>query len=511
MIKKLLLLFVCMAALLQGRESPPCVVVIFGATGDLTARKLVPALYNLEKEGHLSDHTVIVGFARRPLTDTAFRQQMHDAIDQFSRSKPVDPTFWDSFSGRLFYCPGEFDQDGSYESLKSLLTKIDQEFGTQGNRIYDLSTQPSYFPIIIEKLSKHHLIADPKNKSPWTRVMIEKPFGHDLASAQELEKGLSHYLDESQIYRIDHYLGKEGVQNILALRFYNTLFEPLWNAQYIDHVQITLSEDIGIGSRVNFWEETGTLRDVFQNHLMQLLALVAIEPPAQLTAEDIRSEKIKVLDAIRPISVEEIDQFFIRGQYGPGQIQGKEVVGYRQEKGAPEGSTIDTFTAAKLFIDNPRWKGVPFYIRGGKRLPAQTTQIVIAFKHHPNVLFIRVQPNPGVYLCILAKVPGLTNSFEPITFGYNLESYFVKPSPEAYEKLFYDSINGDSSLFVASEEQIAAWRLLTPILEHWKTHPPTSFPNYSAGTWGPVAADQLLKENGRQWQLLENNMQTKEC
>ncbi|MDP1836409.1 MAG: glucose-6-phosphate dehydrogenase [Chlamydiales bacterium] len=492
--------------------SDPCVIVVFGATGDLTARKLLPAIYNLSNEGNLSRHTAVVGFARRDYTDSVFRKQMCEAIEQYAGTAK-DTDLWNQFENRIFYHQSSFDQDEGYENLQQLLSKIDLEFGTQGNRLYYLATQPSYFSTIIKKLSEHGLLYDSNSPhAKWSKVIIEKPFGVDLASAIDLQKDISRYLDESQVYRMDHYLGKEGVQNLFTLRFESALFEPFWNSEYIDNVQITLGEDIGIGSRANFWEETGSLRDVFQNHLMQLLAIVAMEPPSTLNSIDIHQEKTKLLNAIRPFSVDEMNNHVIRGQYGPGTIRGLSVPGYKQEKGVSEDSSSETFIAAKIFIDNPRWEGVPFYIRGGKRLPKQTTEIAITFKNRnpsidhaaSNVLFIRIQPNAGIFFKTVSKVPSLDKSLEPVIFGYNPDSYFDKRSPEAYEKLFYDCIRGDDSLYVQGEEQLAVWRLLTPVLNYWKAHAHEKVPVYDAGTWGPSAADQMLNENGHQWQMLEN-------
>ncbi len=487
----------------------PCVFVVFGATGDLTARKLLPAIYNLAYEGSLSEFA-LVGFARGENTHEGFRKKMEEALNQFSRTKPVDPVFWNHFKSKVFYHRSEFENDAGYESLKFFLTQLDQKFGTQGNRIFYLATQPSYFPKIIAKLKEHGLIDEINSHSQaWSRVMIEKPFGYDLESALQLQKQISQFLDESQIYRIDHYLGKEGVQNLMALRFENRIFEPIWNCQEIDNIQITLAEEIGIGSRARFWEETGTLRDVFQNHLMQLLALIAMELPIDFNSDSIHREKIRVLEAIRPFPVLEIKKYVIRGQYGPGWIKDSRVLGYREEKGVSTTSTVETFAALKLFIDNDRWKGVPFYIRGGKRLPKQTTEIAITFKQpfvfqdqYSHVLFIRIQPNAGIFLKTKSKVLGLYNDLQPLVFGYQPDGAFGQSSPEAYERIIFDCIRGDDSLFVKIEEQMAAWRLLTPVLNDWKKHVPHDFPNYEAGTWGPKAADHMLNL-GQQWQLLE--------
>lgn len=494
-------------------KKDPFVFIVFGATGDLTARKLLPAMYNLAHDGHLSPHMAIVGFARGNNTNQGFRKKMEEAIAQFSRSKPIDSAFWTGFQNQVFYHQSEFENDLGYEKLDALLKKIDEEFGTKGNRIFFLATHPSYFPAIIKKLHDHKLIdQNDKGHGPWSRVILEKPFGSDLASASQLQAEIGNYLADSQVYRMDHYLGKEGVQNLLAFRFESSLFEPLWNYRHIDHVQITLGEEIGIGSRGRFWEETGSLRDVFQNHLMQLLAILAMEPPASLKAEAIQTEKLNVLKSIRPFPHDEIDQYVIRGQYGSGLSKGVSVPGYRDENGVDPSSAAETFVAAKLFIDNGRWKGVPFYIRGGKRMAKQTTEILVTFKkqpllsslNEPNALLIRIQPQAGIFLKTLSKVPDMNKNLQPVIFGYQPDALFNKSSAEAYEKLIFDCSEGDDSLFVKAEEQIAAWTLLTPVLEHWKKNPPDNFPNYDSGSWGPEAADRLLEQQGHKWQIFNH-------
>lgn len=490
----------------------PCTIVIFGASGDLTARKLLPALYHLALEGHISSQTAIVGFSKGKHADNTFRVQMSQAIEQFSRTKSIDTPFWDQFKNQIFYHQSDFTHEEGYENLEKLLSNIDQEIGTKGNRIYYLATPPSSFSPIIKKLYEHNLLYDAKGeKDKWSRVIIEKPFGSDLDSAIRLEKEVFHYLHPSQVYLMDHYLGKEGVQNILTLRFENAIFEPLWNNKSIDHVQITLGEDIGIGSRAQFWEETGALRDLLQNHLMQLIATIAMEPPGSLETSHIHEEKIKVLQAIRPFSLEEIEKNVVRAQYGPGVVKGVVVPGYKQEMGVSAHSYAETYIAAKIFIDNDRWEGVPFYIRGGKRLAKQTTEIAIHFKNsnlsgdpvQANVLFIRIQPNPSIFLKVLSKIPMLGKKTNPVLFGYSSEGFFGKTSPEAYEKLLYDAVQGDQSLYVASEEHITAWRLLAPIFSYWKSHP-ENMQSYEAGTSGPLKADQMLQEDGHHWQLLDN-------
>lgn len=493
-----------------------CILVIFGATGDLTARKLLPALYNLARDGQLPPHFACIGFARREKTNEMFREEMFQAINAFSRSKPVDLELWKSFREQLFYHQSEFDQDEGYDRLSRFLQELDIQLGTKGNRVFYLSTQPSFFPLIVKKLSQHKLIYHPDHvREKWSRIVIEKPFGSDLQSAQQLQAELSQYLDENQIYRIDHYLGKETVQNLLVFRFANPIFEAIWNNHHIDNVQITVAEDIGIGTRGRFWEEAGMLRDIVQNHMMQLLSLVAMEPPTNLRADSIRDEKVKVLEAIRPISYETVEKVAIRGQYGPGFINGEPVKGYREEENVAPHSIVETYVALQLFIDNWRWDGVPFYLRAGKRLPKRATEITITFKRAPgylfqtsrteidsNVLIIRIQPDEGISLKMNCKVPALHTVVQPVKMDFRYGSYFGAIPPEAYERLICDCMASDSTLFARDDEVLTSWKLLTPILQWWKDNSPTHFPNYAAGTWGPEEADSRLQEQNRQWKLI---------
>lgn len=501
---------------LSAKIVEPCVIVIFGATGDLTSRKLMPALYNLMRENQLPHQFACVGFARRKKSHEEFRKEMLDGVNKFSRVKPVEENLWQNFQENLFYHTSEFDDDGGYDDLRKFLDELDKKFGTKGNRIYYLSTQPSFFPTIVEKLSKHKLIYDTKTvKDKWSRVIIEKPFGHDHQSAIELQQFVLNHLAENQIYRIDHYLGKETVQNILIFRFANSIFEGLWNNRYIDHVQITVGEEIGIGSRGAFFEEAGMMRDIVQNHMMQLLSLVAMEPPSSLRADSIRDEKVKVLEALRPIDLSNFDHYVVRGQYGPGFIDGEPVVGYRAEKNVNPQSIIETYVALELNIDNWRWAGVPFYLRAGKRLPKRATEIAIVFKEVPDILFakggkkretnvltLRIQPDEGIALKINCKVPGPSSPIQPVKMDFRYGSYFGLTPPEAYERLICDCILGDGTLFARGDEVLASWRLITPILERWAKSKPTDFPNYASGTWGPKAADDMLAKEGRAWRLL---------
>lgn len=494
----------------MNHQTEPFTFIIFGASGDLTARKLVPAIYNLSLEGHIPQQFGLVGFARRPYTHATFRQKMKEAVDRFSRQKTDNP-HWDAFESKIFYTPSDFEDDKGYEDLKALLLSIDQQNGTKGNRVFFLAVHPSSFPVILEKLKSHGLMEKKEgSEAPWSRLIVEKPFGTDFETASALQDNLTANLDESQIFRMDHYLGKEGVLNLISFRFENALFEPLWNSRYIDHVQITMSEEIGIGTRAKFWEETGALRDVLQNHLLQLLTLVAMDPPAHLNSKEMQREKLRLLQAVRPFSHEDIDDHVIRGQYDAGHIKESAVPGYREEEGVPSSSFAETFVAAKLFIDNPRWKGVPFYLKAGKRLHKQSTEILVAFKKaaapykDSNALLIRIQPKAGIYLKTLSKVPNLHKTLTPVVFGYQPEAAFGKESPEAYEKLIYDCANGDASLFVSGEEQLATWRILTPVLEHWTRQTPHDFPNYPAGTMGPDAAHVLLEKEGHKWLSIEH-------
>ena len=499
----------------SSRNIDPCILVIFGATGDLTGRKLAPALYNLGKDGMLPPNFACVGFARREKTNEVFRSEVKEDIGKYSRVKPIDETFWKHFQEQFFYHQSDFDQDEGYKALGVLLSQIDAKFATRGNRVFYLSVQPKYFPIIVGKLKQHGLIYDIHQvENRWSRVIIEKPFGHDSASAKELQKNISEHLDESQIYRIDHYLGKETVQNLLVFRFANSIFESLWNYKHIDHVQITVAEDIGIGTRGHFFEEEGLLRDIVQNHMMQLLSLVAMEPPVNLGATAIRDEKVKVLQSIRPLSEAEFDYVAIRGQYGAGFINGEKVIGYREEANVNPESKVETYAALKFYIDNWRWAGVPFYLRGGKRLPKRGTEIAIIFKDAPGVLFqqgerknapnvlaIRIQPDEGISMKINCKVPGPSSPIQPVKMDFRYGSYFGQTPPEAYERLIWDCMLGDSTLFARSDEVAQSWEILTPLLEYWASKKDVLFPNYAAGSWGPSSADQTLGKD-RFWRIL---------
>lgn len=498
----------------SARFMDPCILVIFGATGDLTARKLLPALYNLLLSGQLPSQFACVGFARRPKTHEEFRSEMKEALQKYSRTLPIDETVWEHFKDNIYYHQSEFHDIEGYNRLKIFLKELDKKLGTKGNRLYYLSTQPSFFSTVCEKLHASDLIYK-SDQEKWSKVIIEKPFGSDLSSALSLQKELTQFFSEKQMYRIDHYLGKETVQNILVFRFANSIFESLWNSRYIDHVQITVAEEQGVGTRGSFWEEAGLLRDIIQNHMMQLLTLIAMEPPVSLDAGDIHDEKVKILKAIKPFEADDFDKVAVRGQYGPGFINGEEVKGYRQEKNVAPHSYVETFAALRLMIDNWRWHGVPFYLRAGKRLPKRSTEIAITFKappailfqrqgngNDPNVLVVRIQPDEGIALKTNTKVPGPSSPILPVKMDFRYSSFFGIAPPEAYERLICDAILGDSTLFAREDEVMHSWKLLTPLLEYWASTKPSDFPNYAAGSWGPTSAEELLAKDKHKWRRL---------
>jgi glucose-6-phosphate 1-dehydrogenase len=495
----------------QGARSvDPCILVIFGATGDLTARKLMPALYNLKREGQLPSNFCCVGFARREKTHEQFRAEMKEAVSKFSRVKPLDEELWKHFESTLFYHTSNFDTQEGYAALKKYMAELDTKHGTRGNRVYYLSTQPRYFPEIVKQLRTAEAFYD-HDDDKFSRVIMEKPFGHDLESAKALQKDLMQHMSEKQLYRIDHYLGKETVQNLLALRFSNSIFESLWNNRYIDHIQITAAEEIGIGTRGRFYEEQGLTKDFIQNHMMQLVSLVGMEPPANLGADAVRDEKVKVLECLRPFSDEDFKNSVVRGQYAPGFVGGEATKGYREEKDVSPESNVETYTALKLFIDNWRWDGVPFYIRGGKRMPKRATEIAVVFKHPPGILFpnnesnvlaIRIQPNEGISLKMNCKVPGPSSPIQPVKMDFRYGAFFGQTPPEAYERLICDCMYGDTTLFARSDEVFGSWKLLTPLLEYWAGEKHKDFPNYEAGTWGPKASDEMLMRDGRKWRII---------
>jgi glucose-6-phosphate 1-dehydrogenase len=492
------------------RTAEPCTVIIFGASGDLTKRKLVPALYRLTQERLLPAEFAILGFARTANTDEEFRARMKDAVATYSEARRVDEAVWESFAQGIFYLPGNINDPESYRQMRERLDEIDRLRGTAGNRVFYLSTAPGFYSEAIRQLGDAGL-AKPEGKG-WTRIIIEKPFGHSLSSARQLNVDVAKVFDEEQVYRIDHYLGKETVQNLMVFRFANGIFEPVWNRQYIDHVQITNAEAIGVEDRGGYYETAGVLRDMIQNHVFQVLSLVAMEPPNSLEANAVRDEKIKVMQTVRPISVDRVDEFAVRGQYGPGSVGGKQAKGYREEKDVNPESNTDTYAAVKLYFDNWRWAGVPFYLRSAKRMPKRVTEIAIQFKEAPHLIFrdaasgqmepnqliVRVQPDEGITLRIGAKVPGQVTRIRWVNMDFRYGASFGVASPEAYERLLLDCILGDSTLYARRDMTERGWEIVMPILESWQSRK-ADFPNYEAGTWGPDSADELLEKDGRKW------------
>ena len=496
------------------RKPDPCVVVIFGASGDLTKRKLLPALYHLDQGGLLPPEISVVGVARRPLEKT-FAPDMKEGIvagggvdDNEEKLAP--------FVGKICYHAMNFDDDAGYADLKKLLAEIDEKSGTNGNRLFYLATAPEYFADIINSLGKHEMNKSNSAKAgSWVRTIIEKPFGHDLESARALNDDVNRVFEEDQIFRIDHYLGKETVQNILVFRFANGIFENVWNRNYIDHVEITAAEAIGIEGRGPFYETAGVLRDVVQNHVMELLSFVAMEPPVSFEASAVRAEKVKVWKSIQPIHPADT----VRGQYGPGSVDGKEVVGYRQEDRVHPRSQTETYAALRLEIENWRWAGVPFYIRAGKRMAKRVTEITIMFKQPPlsifkdaegkgaegirnNIISMRIQPDEGITLRFGAKLPGPNMSISPVNMNFSYAEAFGASSANGYERLLLDAMLGDATLFAHRDGVEATWALMTPILESWAKNPIKDLPNYAAGTWGPSTSDAMLKADGRRWRKL---------
>jgi glucose-6-phosphate 1-dehydrogenase len=498
------------------RVPPPCTMVIFGASGDLTKRKLVPALYSLARDRLLPSSFNVVGVARREVENSAFRQNMRASCDQFARRRPVEDSLWATFSEGIYYCSGTFEDPATYDKLKRLCDELDQRRGTHGNRVFYLSVPPAEYPTILNMLGVAGLI-NREPAGPFTRVIIEKPFGRDLDSARALNRIVHEHMREDQTFRIDHYLGKETVQNILVFRFANALWEPLWNGKYVDHVQLTVAEAIGVEGRGAYYESSGVVRDMVQNHMFQFLCMMAMEPPVAFEADAVRDEKLKVLRALRRLSPESVDKLVVRGQYAPGSVAGKPLGGYRQEPGVAAGSNIETYVAMKLFIDNWRWAGVPFYLRAGKALPKRVTEIAIHFKKvphtifphsaeklesEPNVLSIRIQPDEGIAIKFFSKVPGPTMDVVPVPMEFRYGTSFGAEPPEAYERLILDCMLGDGTLFTRGDEVEASWTWIDIIEQAWARAPAPDFPNYAAGTWGPEAADRLLAADGRAWRRL---------
>lgn len=490
----------------EGTKLDPCILVIFGATGDLARRKLFPALYNLYRQQQLPGRFAVIGLGRKLSDESEFRDRVCHSVREFSRK--VEDGACGEFLEYFKYQRFEIEDPKAYAGLKQLLEETDRALGTGGNFIFYLAVAPEQFAQIVERLS-HERLAEAE--IGWRRIVIEKPFGKDLESARQLNRRITRVFNEDEIYRIDHYLGKEMIQNIMIIRFANSLFEPLWNNRYIDNVQISVTEADGVGARGRYYEGAGAVRDMVQNHLMQLLTLTAMEAPVDLTTRSIRDEKVKVIRSLRRFSPDMAREFIVRGQYGPGSIDGRRVKGYREEEGVSSDSMTETFLAAKLFIDNFRWSGVPFYLRTGKRLPRSAASIVIEFKAPagvlyfekygellPNVLVIKIQPEEGVYLRFNAKELGMRDRIIPVKMDYCQNCIYPENSPEAYERLIRDVISGDSALFTRWDEVENAWAFTETITDAWKGQE-VSFPNYAAGTWGPKEAEDLLRRDGKEW------------
>jgi glucose-6-phosphate 1-dehydrogenase len=490
-----------LAGLPMRRMPSPCAVTIFGASGDLTQRKLLPALYALAFNRFLPDQFAIVGAARTRMSDDEWRNRMREAVERHARCE-FRTDVWEKLAAGMRYVSTELEDEHGEDRLARVLADLDDSRGTQGNRVYYLAIPPSAMEETVQQIAKR------EDERGWTRLIVEKPFGRDLASARELNGVLSAHFEEREIYRIDHYLGKETVQNMLVLRFANGIFEPIWNRTMIDHVQITVAESLGIEGRASFYEQAGAIRDIFQNHLLQLLALTAMEPPVDFAADSVRNEKVKVLRAIHTPGPKHV----VRGQYGPGFVEGEEVPGYRQEEGVAADSTTETYVAAKLFVDNWRWADTPFYVRTGKRLPKRETTIAIQFKRapappfeldtadvlRPNVLLIHIQPDEGISLTMCAKVPGQGMTIRPVHMDFFYGGAFRTGLPEAYERLILDCLLGDATLFTRADEVEEQWALVDAIVSGWSRDRP-GFPNYEAGSWGPIGADELLHRDGRSW------------
>ena len=504
----------------------PCLLVIFGAAGDLSWRKLLPAVYNLYLDGVLPANFAVVGFGigSKGDPDEWLRARAKDGIEHFSR-RPLDAARWPDFARMLFYVEGSFSEATAYEALKTKLAEVDRQFSAAGNHVYYLAVPPKVVDLSVAHLKKAGMVHDIKDKSAFSRVIVEKPIGRDLESARQINGAIAETFYEDQTYRIDHYLGKETVQNLLVLRFANSIFEPLWNGKYIDHVQITVAEEEGVGSRLGYYEGVGALRDMVQNHILQVLCMTAMEPPYSLAPNAVRDVKTEVLHCLRPLQPQDVETNVVRAQYIAGEVGGQQVPGYRREvsdyfaaqnKPIPPDSTTETYMAMKLFIDNWRWAGVPFYLRTGKRLPKRASEVSIQFKDVPQILFnsgpevpleptvmaIRVQPEEGISLRIASKLPGPKVRIYPVKMEFNYNTSFGENNPEAYERLLLDVMAGDATLFMRRDQVEAAWKFVMPILDFWANSRVRYLPEYRSGTWGPQEADKLIENDGRQWRTL---------
>jgi glucose-6-phosphate 1-dehydrogenase len=499
----------------SGHPPQPCSLVIFGGSGDLSHRKLLPGLYNLYLDGMLPTDYAVVGVGRTPLSDDDFRKFAREGVVKHSR-QPLKDSAWVQFEQRLFYVNGAINQPQSYLDLRSRLIDIETKLNLLGNRIFYLAVPPTAFVMTVEGLWKAGLAKREDDSNTYSRLIVEKPIGRDLASAREINEAIARVFDESQIFRIDHYLGKETVQNILVIRFANSIFEPIWNHKNIDHVQITVAEAEGVGSRASYYEEAGALRDMVQNHLLQLLCLIAMEPPYSLDADVVRDARMDVLRCLHPISGKDVLTYTVRAQYGPGVVKAVEIPGYRRETGVKPDSTVETYVALKLFLENWRWSGVPIYMRTGKALAKRSSQIVVYFKPVPQILFnsdpehplapnvlnLKIQPDEGMSLQVISKVPGTKARTHPVEMNFRYGEAFGVPSPEAYERLLLDVMIGDASLFMRRDAVEASWAWITPVLDGWQQYGTKWLPEYPAGTTGPVEADRLIEADGRKWHPL---------
>ncbi len=491
------------------RGAPPTVVVIFGASGDLTARKLIPAVYNLACDNLLPADFYLVGYGRTAIPDDEFRKVATDAIKEFSR-RELNEEVWGRIAQHTTYVAGGYDDKAAFDKLAQHIDEIEKKLGRELQRLFYISTPPSVFAPILKMLGASGLASRHADKPHHSKVIIEKPFGRDLASARALNETIRSVFDEHQVYRIDHYLGKETVQDLLVQRFANSIFEPLWNRNFIDHVQITVAEEVGVGSRGGYYEQSGCLRDMIQNHTMQLVALTAMEPPVSLDAEAMRDEKVKLLRAIQPLDVK---RDTARAQYAAGMLGGKAAKGYLEEEGIKSTSATETYAAVRLSINNWRWQGVPFYLRSGKRMARRVSEIAITFKRPPGTLFaegdkfqlasntlsFQIQPDEGLSLILNTKIPGLETRTQPVKMSFRYATTFGSNTPEAYERLVLDAMIGDGTLFIRGDEALASWQLYTPVLEAWAAAGRDGMENYAAGSWGPTGADKLLAENGHAW------------